>query len=245
MVDAPICRREPPNLRHLSNGESLGGLSTTVPKAADRCNLGVMSRDIDAELAALRKFYERGLELKQKFQDPRVPYGSLRKIAEAGESTEYANKSRRLAQAFTPTEFERLLSRFKRANHVLGIKSMIGLLRVPAADRDGFVDRAIAERWSSSRMDLEIRKVLGNRRPLAGRKPHVAADADGVIVQLTDLCRQWARIIENIDAKKLPTRLQRAITSTEKAIESLARTLDEIAPAEQPVQTYLAQKRRR
>jgi hypothetical protein len=142
-------------------------------------------------------------------------------------------KLRKLRQFADPVNgydevrLERLIALCRAKRHVPGITALLRLVSVPAGvHRDRLQRRLVAGHWGVRRLEVEIAGRLGRRRQ-GGRRPRVADDVAGVLVQIDALVVRWLRWQHELSVrpayKELRPRLRERIEQVSLAVKELRR----------------------
>jgi hypothetical protein len=125
-----------------------------------------------------------------------MDYGRMNAVAaRAGLAPELLRKARAFAASFTVRQLEELCRLCDRHGAAFGISHVLRLLAVPRERRAAFQREAVLGGWSKGRIDVEIRKRFGNRRPAAGRAWHVSRDVGEAYYRILVTCDQWPRLV--------------------------------------------------
>ncbi len=160
---------------------------------------------IAAAVKAIRDFHTLGCKVAA--MAPALKHGDtygkyrIQQAAQRFKVSPYAAlKARQFADLYSPDEVEALCREIEtRQTHgdrsIFSHSHLLVIIRVPhKRDRSWLQRRAIREGWSRSILESETKKLYGlNRRPKSGRRPRIARDADGLKVQLGQLCNTVRR----------------------------------------------------
>lgn len=160
-----------------------------------------LKNTVEAAISAIREFYSVGRERPRRRPDGKL-YSRKDTMEDAkrlGWIPEMVRKARQLSQpksGYTVAELETLFAAMRKHADVcrFGKTHIIRMLTVPRKDRASLQVAAVKEGWTVFRLQTEISRRFGARRP-GGRYPAVAPDPGGVYVQLDRMAEQWRRYV--------------------------------------------------
>jgi hypothetical protein len=165
------------------------------PKPVARVAKDQASVAVRRAIRALNRFYGIGRESLGRYPE-RMKYGAMGAEARAAKRhPEMLRKARSFADAYSAREFEQLLSLAQDQECRLGVSLIIRLLTVRSADRPALQRQVIGGHWSHSKLEAEIRKRYGNRRPAAGRLQPQPHDPQEAMLQAARHCDHWQRFL--------------------------------------------------
>lgn len=184
--------------------------------------------EVRAAISRLREVYAQGQEILAA-----CPPGKWHRIAEEARSrrihTETARDMRKLAQRYTPEQFEALCLECERHGRALGPSYVFAFLVVrDLRERRKFQNRVIREGWSLARVDSELRR---GKRAGKGRTHKMPATVEDACAWLERRSQSWLRWLEGLDPEEepedqitmaeLPGDLQRHLIRLRKVLEAV------------------------
>lgn len=204
--------------------------------SSTRATVGEQARATKVRQATqkIRRFHALGARSLARCPG-RMWYGETDDHARrCGTSAEMLRKARSFANSYTGEQAKALCLLCERRGAAYSVSHVFRLLAVPRPHRAAFQREAITCVWSKGRIDAEIRKRFGNRRPAAGRRRLPPPTADDACYQIVQLCDQWRRLHREITEPSrhgkdqefraldsLPTRTRSALSVANEAMRQL------------------------
>jgi hypothetical protein len=162
---------------------------------------------------------------------PTSPHGLISELAEqSGINRDHAQKLRAMASkdtGYTKRELNQWFKLFREEDYALSISHFIKLISIPKGEeRDRITQEALANHWSSHRLQAEILAVQG-RRQEGGRRPTVITGEvfEGELTQTLWSWNRWLTLHLEANTELRPE-LSKAVKSVQKKINDLCGLLD-------------------
>jgi hypothetical protein len=120
---------------------------------------------------------------------------AAREAHRCGLTVEMLRKARDAGREYDESALHALCVAAERADYALGVSHLIRFATL-SRGRAAFQRKAVKGRWSKRRIDIEIRKLLGNRRPLAGRARSRPPRVRDVHYAVARFWQQWVWLLE-------------------------------------------------
>jgi hypothetical protein len=147
--------------------------------------------------------------------------------AAAGMNPDTLAKARRVAEEYTEAEMRALDAAVKKHDAPFSPTHLIRLLALKDRQgRDRLAGRAIKGGWSVQQLKAAVLQAKGGRRAGVGRKPRLPADPGELERDLQGLCLRWTNWVEAAEGR-LPKALQSCVGAARKAVEAVARALED------------------
>jgi hypothetical protein len=152
--------------------------------------------EVQAAIASIRQYHEEGRRILQDVSmQGSYGQGSIQAQAERrGWNPTKARKARQFAEpttGYSPDRLNELCRLIRGYRPHFGISHVGILLTVPWPERAELQKQCMAEYWSKSELEAEIKRLYGSRRQ-GGRRRHVP-DRDHALVQLDEMADSWQR----------------------------------------------------
>jgi len=146
---------------------------------------------------------------------------------------------RAFAATYTPDDLEELCSQCEQHNRVIGLTVVRHLIKFrDRRKRAHFQSRLIVGAWSNTEIVARLKRVL---RPAwkGGRKPHIAEDVPGALLQLEGFAvawRRWSRRLADQKDKGVKIRLTDLPREVRAAMKSVTGAFEALSAAVSPQQ---------
>jgi hypothetical protein len=156
--------------------------------------------DMPAAIDRLREYHRVGTEILTEFGPGRDP--GMDKISKRyGLGVHVVRVLRKFADedhGYTEAELNELCAQSEKHGYTVGVTQLRHLVTIgDKKERARFQRQMIRGKWSNSETVAELVRRFGRRRK-GGRKPHVAADVPGVLLQLEGFAVAWRRWSERL-----------------------------------------------
>jgi len=192
-----------------------------------------VSAEVQEATAKLRTYHQLGMGLLKDHEPDATRWADLKAVCEqSGLPAHQVRTLRKFAALYTKNDLKQLCRQCEQHNRVIGLTAVRHLIKFrDRRKRAQFQSRLIAGAWSNSEIVAQLKRVL---RPAwkGGRKPRVAEDVPGVLLQLQGFAVAWRRWSERLaDADDdeikvrradLPRGVQAAMKSVTTAFEALS-----------------------
>jgi len=161
---------------------------TTMPRKKP------VSAKVRAAISKLRKDHQRGRQLLKDHQSGSRRWPDMKDVCKRFKRPAHQIRTlRAFAARYSGPDLERLCRQCEQHNLAIGLTAIRHLVKFDdRRKRDQFQVRLISQGWSATQTVAELKRAL---RPAwkGGRKPYVAADASGVLLQLQGFATSWRR----------------------------------------------------
>ena len=196
--------------------------------------------DVLAAIAQLREHHQIGRQLLKTHEPGSRRWGDMHAVCEQSTLPAHQVRAlRRFATTYTKKELKQLCRQCEQHNRAIGLTVVRHLIKFRDKDkRAQFQKRLISERWSNSRIVDELKRVL---RPAwkGGRKPTIAEDVPGVLLQLQGFAvawRRWSERLANLGDKGVKVRPADLPDEVQAAMERVTGAFEAISAAVSPQQ---------
>jgi hypothetical protein len=150
-------------------------------------------------ISKLRECYELGRQLLEDHGRDVKRWIDLKSVCERFDLPAYGVRTlRKFAATYTESDLERLCRQCEQHSRVVGMTVLRHLTKFhDRRKRARFQERLVAEGWGNMRIKAELKRSL---RPTwnGGRKPDIAQDVFGVLLQLQGFAVAWRRWSERL-----------------------------------------------
>lgn len=192
-----------------------------------------VSAEVQEATDKLRTYHQLGLQLLKNRKSDSRRWADLKAVCDQSNLPAHQVRTlRAFATTYTEADLERLCHQCEQHNRVIGLTAIRHMVKFrDRRKRAQFQERLIIEGWTNTRMVAELKREL---RPAwkGGRKPHIAADVPGVLLQLQGFAVSWRRWSERLadegdeDIKvrpaDLPDEIQAAMADVTKAFNVIS-----------------------
>lgn len=189
--------------------------------------------DMPAAIDRLREYHRMGTEILTEFGAGRNP-GMDEIKNRYGLAVHVIRVLRKFADnkhGYTKAELNELCAQCLEHTYVVGLTQLRHLVTIGDKKvRARFQRQMIRGKWSNSETAAELVRRFGRRRK-GGRKPHVATDVPGVLVQLEGFAVAWRRWSDRfadaddgevkVRPADLPGEVQAAMAKVTKAFKAV------------------------
>ncbi|MCY2986953.1 MAG: hypothetical protein NTY19_03685 [Planctomycetota bacterium] len=189
--------------------------------------------DVLAAIAQLREYHQKGKQLLGTHKKRSRRWGDMQAVCKQERLLAHQVRAlRRFATTYTKKDLEQLCRQCEQHNRAIGLTVVGHLIKIrDKGKRVQFQKRLISERWSNVRIVAELKRA---RRPTGtgGRKPDVAQDVPGVLLQLEGFAVSWRRWSDRLADQKdkgvkirltdLPGKIQNAMAEVTKAFNVIS-----------------------
>ena len=184
-----------------------------------------------AAVSELRRVHAQGVASWNDTKGGRPDYGTMKELDERGKSSELLRKARAFANVtsgYSPRELDALIGQCETEQFPLGASFVYRLVAVQKGSKREILQRRLIQgHWSRRQLDAEIARLVGNRRPLVGRKIRLPADPAEAMYLVTRLSKHLNHFLVAVNASslELPPSVQRHITDARVPVEALIRCI--------------------
>ncbi len=192
-----------------------------------------VSAEVQEATAKLRTYHQLGMQLLKDHEPGVTRWADMQAVCERFNLAAHTIRTlRAFAARYTTSELARLCQQCEQHGRVIGLTVLRHLVKFhDRRKRTQFQSRLIAGAWSNVRIVAELKRA---RRPTGtgGRKPDVAQDVPGVLLQLQGFAVAWGRWSKRfadksdgdvkVRPKELPRKVQAAMKSVTTAFEALS-----------------------
>lgn len=191
------------------------------------------STNVQEATAKLRAYHQLGLQLLRDHEPGVTRWADMQAICDrTGLPVHQIRTLRAFAATYTPDDLEELCGQCEQHGRPVGLMAIRHLVKFKnRRKRAQFQRRLIREGWSNVRIVAELKRVL-LRKWKGGRKPTIAEDVPGVLLQLQGFAVSWRRWTERLADQKdkgvkirltdLSGKIQDAMAEVTKAFKAIS-----------------------
>jgi hypothetical protein len=222
-----------------------------VDRPAERSAPRTRKQKVEASIESLRRFYALGETLPPaREHGEEYGKGTIEAAAKkARTNTDKLRKARQLVdpgQGYTPAEMKTLYAWVRALQGdqefdapVFGRSHVVRLLTIPDKKvRATLAKKALKEAWSIRELEIAITSRYGRRRK-GGRRPEVASDTEGFLVQVDSLCDRVARWKRAVDRRATETPPKCVWTGDADLLQNIERACASVARLRKVVESRL------
>jgi len=194
-----------------------------------------VSAEVQAATAKLRTYHRLGTQLLKKRESDSRRWADLQAVCEqSGVPVHQIRTLRAFAAKYTELDLTRLFRQCEQHNRAIGLTAIRHLVKFDdKRQRAQFQSRLIAGAWSNSEIVARLKREL---RPSwkGGRKPTIAEDVPGVLLQLEGFAiawRRWSGRLADQNDKGVKIRLTDLPREVRAAMEGVTGAFEAISAA--------------
>lgn len=193
-----------------------------------------VSAEVQEATAKLRTYHQLGMGLLRDHEPDATRWADLKAVCEqSGLPAHQVRTLRKFAALYTKNDLKQLCRQCEQHNRVIGLTAVRHLIKFrDRRKRAQFQSRLIAGAWSNSEIVAQLKRVL-LRKWKGGRKPTIAEDVPGVLLQLQGFAVSWRRWTERLADQKdkgVKIRLTDLSGKIQDAMAEVTRAFNVISP---------------
>ncbi len=170
------------------------------------------SAEMQAAISKLRTYHQLGMQLLKEREPGVTRWADMQTVCERFNLAAHTIRTlRKFAALYSDVDLEQLCHQCEQHDRVVGLTVVRHLVKFEdRRKRAQFQSRLIAGAWCNSEIVARLKREL---RPgwKGGRKPRVAGDVPGVLLQLQGFAVSWCRWSERLaDADDDEVKIRRA-----------------------------------
>lgn len=193
-----------------------------------------VSAEVQEATAKLRTYHQLGMQLLKDHGRGMTRWADLKAVCEQSRMPAHQVRTlRKFAALYTEDDLKQLCRQCEQYNRGIGLTAVRHLVKFhDRRKRARFQERLIIEGWTNTRMVAELKREL---RPSwkGGRKPLIAQDKDGVLLQLKGFAiswRRWNARLADADDDEVKVRPSDLAKDVQAAMAEVTKAFNVISP---------------
>ncbi|MBP90281.1 MAG: hypothetical protein CMJ64_26845 [Planctomycetaceae bacterium] len=186
-----------------------------------------MAQSVAENIKKIREMYELGRGLPLKSAYGKAQAATLATEKNVGHGTVY--RAKQFARMFSKKDVDRLCKLCRDGNSLSWCHLPMIFKVKPEQERWNLLNLAVEHGWSARELAREVDKRYPNKRKYGGGKPKMAADAAGLVKQISRTSESWLRFDDQLRLEddegayrgELPIALRDALRAAYTAMQDL------------------------